>query len=356
MQFHPREKSPDHMPDRGLIILALITLITVSGCWLTVEQRNQTSDKGNPETTLVFPSLHENIKRISGIEVTRSGSQFVLSRNGGNWYNHGIGGYPALTQRIEDTIVAVASLKYIAAKTGRAGLYPRLGVEEVSSTSESTRLTFRGDQGVVLADILIGRNKGGFDNPGVYIRFPGQAPAWLASGSLDIDYDAIEWSDNEVVDFDGNSIRTLTINGFGEEIVLHRPQAHASELTLKNLPAGYRIANQYQINYMATLLEQVRFIDARKASEPDSDSVPVVEAVAELQDHPDITLRIAEILPDGSAWIEIISRVADSTSAAHVTTTVAERIKSKFDGWQVRIPGKHIDRLHVRLADIIEKS
>ena len=343
------------MPDRGLIILALITLITVSGCWFTAGQRNETSDTGNPGTTLVFPSLYENLKRISGIEVTRSGGQFVLSRIGGNWFNQGIGGYPALTQRIEDTIAAVASLKYIAAKTGRTGLYPRLGVEEVSSTSESTRLTFRDDQGVVLADILIGRNKGGFDNSGVYIRFPGQAPAWLASGSLDIDYDAIEWSDNEVVNFDGNSIRTLTINGYGEEIVLHRPQAHAPELTLKNLPAGYRIANQYQINYMATLLEQVSFIDARKTGEPDSDSVPVVEAVAELQDHPDIILRVAETLPDGSAWIGIYSRAAGSTSATDVTTTVTERLHSKFDGWQVRISGKHIDRLRVRLADIIEK-
>ncbi len=346
------------MPDRGLIILALITLVAVSGCWFTVAQRNQAGDTGNPETTRVFPSLHENLKRISEIEVARSGSRFALSRNGGDWFNHGVGGYPALTQRIEDTIAAVASLQYIAAKTGRAGLYPRLGVEEVSSTAKSTRLTFRDDQGAVLADILAGRNKGGFDNPGVYIRLPGQAPAWLASGSLDVHYDAIGWSDNEVVDFDRESLRTLTINGYGEEIALYRPQAHAPELTLKYLPAGYRIAHQYQINYMATLLEQMRFVDARKAVEPDSDFVPIVEAAAELQDHPGITLRVVETLPDGSAWVEIFSRTAARALESDATTAAAaaERIHSKFDGWQVRIPGKHMDRLRVRLADIIEKS
>ncbi len=343
------------MPGRGLTVLALVTLATVSGCWFTAAQRDQASYEVNPETTPVFPSLQENRERISAIEVTRSGSRFVLSRNGGDWFNHGIGGYPALVQRIEDTIAVVASLKYIAAKTRRAGLYPRLGVEEASSTSKSTRLTFRDDQGAALADLLVGRNKEGFDNPGVYIRIPGQTPAWLVSGSLDIHHDAIEWSDNEVVDFDGESVRTLAINRDGEEIVLHRPQAHVPELTLKNLPSGYRIAHPYQINYMATLLENMRFIDARKVDGSDSGFVPVIEVDAELQGHPDITLRVVEILPDGSAWIEIFSPAPDRTSAAG-EATAAGRIHSRFDGWQVRIPGKHMDRLRIRLADIIGKS
>jgi hypothetical protein len=88
----------------------------------------------------------------------------------------GIGGYLTSTARVEKVIGARAGLKFVAPKTRRSRLYRTLGVEDVTTGAESTRLTFKDATCAVLADITVGKPKEnivGLDRSVLYMRFPG---------------------------------------------------------------------------------------------------------------------------------------------------------------------------------------
>jgi len=132
------------MPDRSLTILAFGTLLIALACWWFISERYQTiAAWQTQEKRLVFPALQHKLNDITDIEVSRSSGSFSLSQRDGVWVNSGVGGFPAIQTRVENAIVAIASLKYMEAKTKRPVLYKQLDVEDISSTAKSTNLSLK---------------------------------------------------------------------------------------------------------------------------------------------------------------------------------------------------------------------
>ena len=347
------------MQTRGLLILAVVTVVAVVACWIAVDERYREVALEKQEGELVFPAFQRQVSSIAEIEVARASGRFSLLRRESGWANMGIGGYPARSTRVEKAISAIAGLKYVEPKTGRSKLHHKLDVEDVTATStESTRLTIKDAAGAVLADIIVGKpkkNATGLDHQGVYIRIPGDDRAWLVEGSLDVRYDAAEWSDRMVVDIDARSLTALTVrHANGEFVALHRDQPQDRKLTLTNLPAGAKTENQHQIDYMAGLLQGVRFSDARRSSSSDREVIPVFELTARSKDHLAVTLRTSEPAEDGSVWAWINAQVTNDAQASDDAKQEVARINSKFGGWSVKLPRTVTDRLKIRLNDIIE--
>ena len=347
------------MPTRGLLIFAVVTVVAVVACWIAINGRYREVALEKQEGGLVFPAFQRQVSAIAEIEVTRANGRFALTRREGGWANMGIGGYPAKEKRVEKVIAAVAGLKFIEPKTGRSKLYHKLDVEDVTADStNSTRLTIKDTAGAVLADIIVGKpkkNVAGLDRQGVYVRIPGDDRAWLAEGSLDVRYDAAEWSDRMVVDMDAGSLTALTArHADGEIVALHRNQPRDRKLTLKNLPVGARVEHQHQIDYMAGLLQGVRFKDAKRTSATDRETIPAFEATVLSEDLLAVTLRASEPAKDGSVWTRIHAQVTNGTQASDRARREAARIKSNFSGWSIKLPRTITDRLKIRLRDIIE--
>ncbi len=343
------------MPSRGLFILAIITVTTVSVCWYVVDKRYQTVAYKKQAGGLVFPEFQHQITKIADIEVTRSSGKFVLSRHKGIWSNMGIGGFPAIPTRVEGVILAIAGLKYIAPKTNRSRLYRQLEVEDVTTTAKSTRLTFRDVVGTVLVDIIVGKSKNTLNQQGVYLRLPGDTRAWLAEGSLNVRYDAPDWSDRAVVDFDADSLTALTISkSNGETLSLHREHPQDQELTLNNLAAGAVIAHQHQISYLAGLLQELNLMDAKRAKEYPLKTTLSFEAVAHHKQHLVVTLRADELMQDGSVWVHVDAQLADDSQTSNFARQEVARIQSKFNGWRIRLPRKFTDKLKIQMDDIIK--
>ena len=346
------------MPSPGLLILAVVTAGAVVACSLVVNERYRKVAPEKQEDRLVFPALQRQVDAIADIEVVRPGGRFVLSRREGGWANMGIGGYPARSPRVDEVVGAMAGLEYAEPRTSRSRLYRRLDVDDVTAGGKSTRLTLKDADGAVLADIIVGKPKNdvtGTDRQGVYMRLPGDERAWLVEGSLDVRHDAAEWSDRMVVDIDARSLTALTVrHADGEIVALHRDRPQDLKLTLKSLPPGARVEHQYQIDYMAGLLQEVRFNDARRASATDVEAVPVFEATGQSKNHLAVTLRAGQPEEDGSVWARIDAQVTDDAQASNRTRREVARIKSSFSEWNVKLPRQVTDRLKIRLGDIIK--
>lgn len=232
------------MPTRGFLVLAVITMAAVIGCWIIVGSKYQTTAWDHEEGRLVFPELQHQVSKVAKIEVARAGGSFILERRGDGWANRDIGGFPARSAHVDGVIAALAGLKTIAPKTERSHLYPKLEVESVTTDAMSTRVVFRNVDDDVLADVIIGKPKEGAAGPGrhgVYIRLPGDEQAWLAEGVLDVRLDAADWSAREVVDIEAGALAELTVRqADGSVVALHRDRPDGPKLTLKNFPKAQR--------------------------------------------------------------------------------------------------------------------
>ena len=345
------------MPTRGLSILATVTVAAVVACWIAVDQRYRGVGVEGQASGLVFPELDDRINSVTHVAVSRAGGRFDLTRRTGGWANMGIGGYPAASRRVEDVLGAVAGLRYLEPKTQRRKLHHKLQVEDVAPGAGSTRLTFKDASGNVLADVIVGKRKeavAGRNRQGVYMRVPDDERAWLVEGSLDVHHDAPDWSNRLVVDIDARSLTTLVVtHADGEVVALHRNRPGARKLMLTNLPAGADIEHQYQIDYMAGLLQGVEFDDAKRAGTADPEASPAFEAMAHSQDGRAVTLRASAPEDDGSVWARIEATVPRDTPASNQASQEAARINADFGAWSVKLPRTVTDRLRIRLDDII---
>ena len=344
------------MPTRGLVVLAVVTVTTVSASWIAVEKRYRPTVLEARGGDAVFPALRGRTGSVAVIEVGRAGAAFALERRGDGWANAGLGGYPARVGLVETVVSGIADLRYLEPKTARAALYPKLGVEDVESGAGSTRLTLGDGDGGVLADLVVGKagpRTASADRAGVYIRLPGRERAWLAEGTLDVHRDAGAWSDRAIVDVDARSVRSLTVrHEDGEVVDLHRAEPDDRKLTLRNLPAGAVVAHQHHIDFMAGLLKGLSFVDARAGPSSDPAVAPGFEATVRTADHLRVTLRAGNPAEDGTLWAAIDAGLAVGVEASDHARAEASRIASQFDGWLLKLPRRISDRLKIRLRDI----
>ena len=344
------------MPTRGLIVLAVATVITVAATGIAVDKRYRETVLEARGGEVVFPDLRGRAGGVAVIEVARAEVAFALERRGDGWANAGLGGYPARVELVETVLSEIADLRYLEPKTARTALHSRLAVEDPGPGAESTRLTLGDGNGGVLADLVVGKARpraANTDRAGVYIRLPGRERAWLAEGTLDVHRDAAGWSDREIVDIDGRSIRSLTVrHADGEVVDLHRAEPDDRKLTLRNLPAGTSVAHQHEIDFMAGLLKGLSFVDARAGPPSDPAVAPGFELTIETADHLRVTLRAGDPAEDGTLWAAIDAGLAVDAEASDHARAEASRIASQFDGWLLKLPRRISDRLKIRLRDI----
>lgn len=344
--------------NRGLAILAGVTLIAVVAAGWSLSERYTTAALEQREGGLVFPKLQQQASTISSVEVTRAKSAWSLDRQPDGWANMGAGGFSARQARIEKMIGGLAALSYFEPKTARTELHSKIQVEDIAEGTKSTRLTVKDDSGKILADVIVGKAKtgvAGLDRDGVYIRLPNEQRAWLAEGTLDVRYDAVDWSERRIVDIKSDSIGIMSVtNTLGETVEAYRKNADDADLTIKNLPENAEIDNQYQIDYMAGLLDNVMFSAAKRADEIDFGQKGGFSATVVSTEGLVVMIRTAAPEEDSSIWAQFDADVAKEFEPTEGAKKEAERIKATFADWAFRLPRAKTERLKIQLKDIIK--
>lgn len=350
------------MPNRSLyILLFFVVLISGATGWF-IDARYQSSAAWQaPQRGLVFPALEHQLNNITDIEVVRASGKFILSKRDGVWLNSGVGGFPALTTKVEKAIVAIASLKYQEAKTRRKSLYTKLDVENINAAAKSTQLTFKESSGKIVADLIIGKNKKILDQRGLYIRLANTEQAWLVESAInnelvDVRHDAIDWSNKRVVDIAPSALTALSFNQeSGAILALYRAQPQAAKLTVKNLPVNAKIEHQFQIDYLSGLLNELTFLDAKPNILAQQNSLPAFTIEAKTAYGSAITLTVHQPLADGSAWTQVEAKLINPAQSSTRAQLEVTRISSSFNGWLIKLPRKFTDRLKIKLSDILHQ-
>lgn len=252
------------MGNRNLVFIAVTVVAVVAAVAISQQRAPQT----RKETPLLFPDLAAKVNEVNELQIRDGVSELTARRVSGAWRIVEGDDYPALIDKVKQTVVGAADLRVVAEKTQNPDLHKRLGVEDPESKgAESHLLTLKSD-GEELASFIMGkarRSQSPSHSPGFYARLPGQPQALLVEGSLEISADVAEWIKRDIVDIEGVEVSDIRIShGEGPEVILKRATPE-DDLALQNIPAGKEQESEYAIVRLAGLMANIYVNGVKRA-------------------------------------------------------------------------------------------
>ena len=335
------------MKHKGLIALLLATagavavavLVSFSGDNAAIDPQ---ADK------LVLPEIGKRLGEVDRVTLVHGDAKTTLLRRGENWVVEEKGDYPADGPKLHKTLLGLADLRYVEEKTRKPELYSRLEVEDAGKAgAKSTLITVSDAKGSLLGEIIAGKRRidelgGGTD--GIYVRKPGNAQSWLASGTLDLPDDVAQWLDRSIVDVPNDEVKEVVLtqpDGGSLDIARDKPEA---TLALKGAPKDTKLKSDDVLVEPTTALASLTLSDVRPAA-----SMPLPEAGvshAVFTSFDGLTVKVALFDQDGKSWAKF------EVSGGGATEKQAATLNAKLSPWVYAIPDYKAKSLRTKLADV----
>lgn len=335
----------------GSFLALLVLTVAVTAAAVSTYMAESRHDGVRLEGAPVLPALTGKLSEVARVEVIAAGGGFTLARRDNGWVVASKHGYPAEDARVKRTLVALANMEKIAAKTRRPALYPRLGVEDPKQPGAQSRLVIlRDGAGERLAAVVVGRQRHartGWSDKGTYVRRPDAARAWLASGLIDLSDDAYPWLETEVVDIAPGAVRRLEIRSRdGGRLLAIRPERDAPAMAIAGIPPG-REPDVTKVRRLGSVLAKVKLHDVRPVAAVDF-SAPL--ARAEVVTFDGLRIAVDVVRRDDAYWLRLdVEAPAGDGEARRRAGTIAARV----DGWAYKVADYIGERLSRSLDDVL---
>ena len=350
-------------------LAALTAVIAVAAIVATRVQAPSGPDAGIGEA--VYPGLAARLNAVEKFTVARKEGNFTLVRKGDSWTAMEKSDYPADFEKIRRTMLEIADLRKLEAKTSSPGNYPALEVEDLTAVdAKSTRVVLEDAKGAAVVDLFVGKarfSRGGAEGDGVYVRKAGEAQSWLAKGRLTVDRDVVQWLDRNLVDVVEGRVRQVTVaQADGAKLVVRRDKPSDKDFVIAGAPAERKIKAQFDVNNIGGAFAGVELDEVRKAAEVNFVAGgPYAEAVT----FDGLTVRADLAEKDGKTWVRFAARAeppaelpqsdddaANKLKPADEVRKEAESINAKFGGWVYMLPNWKIDPMRKKLDDLLESK
>ncbi|MGH6921024.1 MAG: DUF4340 domain-containing protein [Geminicoccaceae bacterium] len=353
------------MTPRAILGLAIVTLITTcAAVWVTLQQPAAGPVQVGDEPA--YPALRERPDAVAKVIITSPEGAFTLSRAGDRWLATDRHDYPVAADKLRELIVQLADMRLIEAKTSRPDRYARLEVEDVAEGASSRLIRLEDGEGTVLAEAIVGKRRQrltGIEPSGTYLRRPGEAQSWLASGSVDLDEQVQDWLEEEIIALEGADVQRMEVSppsGEGYAVVRDTEDA---ELRLDGLAEGEKLKQEANLNQLLGALASVPLEDVKPAGEvdwPDEqhtvriatfDGVELTLRLAALDDQHWLRVDAAALEPPGSTQSpqrEAAGEEAEEQPEGEQADTPEERVQaveSRTDGWAYQVSDFLFERL-----------
>lgn len=313
------------MKPRTVVILAVATLILAVAAVVVDTRGRAVSSAGGGE--LLFPGLAAKINDAAKITVATADHKFTVARQDGNWVVVDKHGYPAKFDTVRSTLVGLAELRTVEAKTAEPSLYPRLEVENVTEKGAKSALaTVEDAQGATLASLILGKSRygrGGADNTAMlYVRKPEVAQSWLAQGTLERNDDANMWLQRDIVNIARGRVRQVTVTPTGAPpFAIKKDKPGGGDFGLEAVPPEDKVKSSYEVNAIAGALAALMLDDVLpvKDLKPDAKLVRTLE----YKTFDGLVLDLVLYEQDGKTWAKV-QATFDSAGVAAAPAAPAE--------------------------------
>lgn len=325
------------MGNRNLVFIAVTVVAVVAAVAISQQRAPQT----RKETPLLFPDLAAKVNEVNELQIRDGLSELTARRVSGTWRIVEGDDYPALIDKVKQTVVGAADLRVVAEKTQNPDLHKRLGVEDPEDKgAESHLLTLKSD-GEEVASFIMGKTRKSQSpshSPGFYARLPGQPQALLVEGSLEISADVAEWIKRDIVDIEGVEVSDIRISHReGPEVILKRATPE-DDLALQNIPAGKEQESEYAIVRLAGLMANI-YVNGVKRADRFASAAPVANIEVKTFDSLRATAQVYG--EDGKTYAQF-SFAAAPEAVAEVAETEAEGAEAGDEGAEASDGGAEV--------------
>ncbi len=345
------------MKPGSFLSLAALTAIVVVAAVITVfEQRDLTTISTERESA--FAILAERVNDAAEVEIVSNEAAFALVKTGEEWGLKDRANYPVHYDKIKRTIVGLADLKLLEAKTGDPDRYERLQLDEPDTKdSQSVRFAIKDSKGTVLAAGVIGRqnpNLFGESGGGTYLRRGREAQAWLAEGEVALGKTRNDWLIRDIVNIEAEDIRRAVIRQpDGAEIAVRKDKKKSGKFTLEGIPKGRKLKDSAEGKNLAGGLWRLTFEDVKPAKDI---AFPPAFNTAEYETFDGLKVRVEMTVVDDVVWGRFSASADGATGEkAMQVEKKAEEINRRATGWIYELSAGEGEKLTTRIEDILEK-
>ncbi|MFQ6004953.1 MAG: DUF4340 domain-containing protein [Woeseia sp.] len=326
------------MSSRQIKALAIVLLVLIA----TLVAINVSEDQGDTSINgLLFPKLKAQLNRINEVSITKAGESITVRNTSGQWVVAERDDYPADTGKLRKLLLALADASRLEEKTSNSEMYARLGVEDMSETSEGTQVRISGAESP--ASLIIGKLA---QRKYRYARIPGKAESWLIDQNPVVPADGGDWLLPEILDIDTSRVRSVTItHADGETVQIEKENAEDSDFRLPGMPDGRELRYPSIVNGIAGVVSNLNLEDVSKTSASDdyeSDTKTVFTMFDGLQ------IAVDSFVRDENTWIRLAASQGDAD------TSQAAEINARTAGWDYRVQKYKGDQLRRRWTDLLK--
>ncbi|WP_353571934.1 DUF4340 domain-containing protein [Candidatus Albibeggiatoa sp. nov. BB20] len=251
------------MNPKKLMLLAAIAFVVV-GIAVELTSKAPIPDQASSKNKL-FPNLMDKLNDVDNIEISNSSAKFTVQLEAGTWGLVDKQGYPVKEENVRNVLLGVASLNIVEPKTQKPENYATLGVQDVNIKNVDSALVVLNQGETTLASLIVGYDRiARSDNTlrEIYVRKPEEQQSWAVEGLLQLEKQAKDWLDKNIINVESSRIRELTISENNAEIIhIFKENVSDSDYQMANLPEKAMISSSYSINQMAHFLANLTMED-----------------------------------------------------------------------------------------------
>lgn len=261
------------MQQKTLLILAVATLGVGGIAWWKLGS-DSAAVSSQATTGKLFPELEKQVNDVHTILIERAAGSITLQRAAGGWGVTEKQGYPVDMESVRKSLIALAQMTAVEAKTSDPERYSKLGVEDITAAgAASIQVTLKDAGGKEVAKLILGKEqegKGGMPSGNVYVRRPGDKVSYLAKGNPDIKPAALDWLKKEILKVSRDRVQSVVItHPDGEVVRVERSKPEDSEFSLANMPEGKELTYPGAPSSVSSTLEWLNLEDVVPAAEVD---------------------------------------------------------------------------------------
>ena len=269
--------------------LGILAALTIAGIVLAIFVNQKPASQFPQSGELLFPELLSVVNDVNEMVVETKDQTVTLMRGENAWRVKEKAGYRADVEKVKQTLIGLAELRILEPKTKNPELYDRLGLQDKDQEgSLSTTLTLKTPNNPEAAKVILGNQRPAKGNPRmseIYARKPGDPQTWLITGNLPLEKVAGEWLDKEVTALTTKRVHQVTVrHPGGDTLLVSKDKPEDLDFQLDSIPAGSKVASQFNVNNVVGTLVQLSLEDVKEAQEVNFQDRSGVTAVLETFD------------------------------------------------------------------------
>jgi len=322
---------------RNLAVLAAAAAVAFLLALLAVWQ--QSSDSGNPAAPTEFiPGFAKQVRNAAHLRVaSKSGAFDVAFVPEKGWVVPQRGNYPASFDLVQRTLVGLAALQTIEAKTARSEWFHFVGLD-APPNGDGVLISVADDKGKELASLIAGKSEDIGDPSGavgLFVRRPNENQSWLTRSVFEPRAALTDWLDKTVMDIDRSRIRAVDVAPAdnGPTFTVSRLDPSKPDFILTPIPPGKAVSDPTIPDGIASVITGFGFDDVQPATRLDFGSAHVAHVTTLTFDGLKVTVNVLKSGADYWATIAAEADVGKPDAAKE-----AAAINAHAAGWAYKLP------------------